>query len=73
MTVHNAFSYHLTPGGFILDEGARALGCAVFPAGVGNTAMQVEAIRRLPPERLDRYAGLPADPARSRGEGPCGR
>ena len=35
--VHNAFSYHLTPGGFILDEGARALGCTVFPAGTGNT------------------------------------
>ena len=25
--VHNALSYHMTPGGFILDEGARALGC----------------------------------------------
>ena len=49
MTVHNAFSYHQTPGGFILDEGARALGCTVFPAGVGNTEMQVEAIRRLRP------------------------
>jgi len=47
--VHNAFSYHLTPGGFILDEGALALGCTVFPAGVGNTAMQVEAIRRFRP------------------------
>lgn len=45
--VHNAFSYHLTPGGFILDEGARALGCVVFPAGVGNTESQVMAIRQL--------------------------
>ena len=45
--VHNAFSYHLTPGGFILDEGARALGCVVFPAGVGNTESQVLAIRQL--------------------------
>lgn len=45
--VHNAFSYHLTPGGFILDEGARALGCIVFPAGVGNTESQVQAIRHL--------------------------
>jgi len=47
--VHNAFSYHMTPGGFILDEGARALGCIVFPAGVGNTETQVLAIRQLQP------------------------
>lgn len=47
--VHNAFSYHLTPGGFILDEGARALGCAVFPAGAGNTDAQVEAAAALKP------------------------
>jgi len=56
MTVHNAFSYHLTPGGFILDEGARALGCTVFPAGVGNTEAQVAAIRQLRPEA---YTGTP--------------
>lgn len=56
MLVHNAFSYHLTPGGFILDEGARALGCTVFPAGVGNTAMQVDAVRRLRPSA---YVGTP--------------
>jgi len=47
--VHNAFSYHLTPGGFILDEGARALGCTVFPAGVGNTEGQVAAMRQIQP------------------------
>lgn len=47
--VHNSLSYHLTPGGFILDEGARALGCAVFPAGIGNSEAQVEAIRTLRP------------------------
>lgn len=47
--VINAFSYHLTPGGFILDHGARALGCTVFPAGVGNTEMQLEAIEVLKP------------------------
>jgi len=56
MLVHNAFSYHLTPGGFILDESARALGCTVFPAGVGNTAMQVEAARRYRPST---YVGTP--------------
>ena len=37
----------MTPGGFILDEGARALGCTVFPAGTGNTDMQVEAAAAL--------------------------
>jgi phenylacetate-CoA ligase len=54
--VHNAFSYHLTPGGFILDEGARALGCAVFPAGTGNTDAQVEAAASLKPGV---YCGTP--------------
>ena len=54
--VHNAFSYHLTPGGFMLDHGARALGCAVFPAGTGNTEMQVEAAAALKPSV---FAGTP--------------
>ncbi|MEP9389782.1 AMP-binding protein [Mesorhizobium sp. KR9-304] len=54
--VHNAFSYHLTPGGFILDEGARALGCGVFPAGAGNTDAQVEAAAVLRPGV---YCGTP--------------
>ena len=36
--VHNSFAYHLTPGGFILESGAHALGCAVIPGGVGNNA-----------------------------------
>jgi phenylacetate-CoA ligase len=48
-TVLNAFSYHLTPGGFILDQAAIAMGCSVFPAGVGNTDMQVEAVEVLQP------------------------
>jgi len=43
--VHNSFSYHLTPGGMMMDSGARALGCAVIPAGTGNTAQQLEAAR----------------------------
>src|SRR6516225_9462300 len=47
--VHNAFAYHLTPGGFILESGAHALGCAVIPGGVGNTEQQVEAIAHLRP------------------------
>ncbi len=47
--LHNTFSYHLTPGGFILDYGARAMGCAVVPAGTGNSEMQLEAIEQLKP------------------------
>lgn len=54
--VHNAFSYHMTPGGFLVDEGARALGCLVFPAGVGNTDTQIEAAAALRPQV---YAGTP--------------
>ena len=54
--VHNAFSYHMTPGAHILDEGARALGCQVFPAGVGNTDAQVEAAAVYRP---DVYVGTP--------------
>jgi phenylacetate-CoA ligase len=47
--VHNAFSYHLTPGGFMLEAGAHALGCAVIPAGVGNTEQQIDAIAHFKP------------------------
>ena len=47
--VHNALSYHMTPGGFIIDEGLRALGCTVFPAGAGNTDLHVEAAAALKP------------------------
>ncbi|MEO4001620.1 AMP-binding protein [Mesorhizobium sp. CAU 1732] len=54
--VHNAFAYHMTPGGFIMDEGARALGCTVFPAGTGNTDMQVDAAVALRPKV---YCGTP--------------
>ncbi len=54
--VHNTFAYHLTPGGWILDSGARALGCAVIPAGPGNTEQQLEAIHHLQPTA---YVGVP--------------
>jgi phenylacetate-CoA ligase len=54
--VHNAFSYHLTPGGWMLDDGAHALGCAVIPGGVGNTEQQVDAIAHL---RASAYVGTP--------------
>lgn len=55
-TVHNSFAYHLTPGGFILESGARAVGCAVIPGGVGNTEQQLEAIAHYRPSG---YVGTP--------------
>jgi len=40
----NTFNYHFTPAGLLTDNAARALGCAVFPGGVGQTERQVQAI-----------------------------
>ncbi len=54
--VHNCFSYHLTPGAFLLEAGAHALGCAVIPGGVGNTEAQLDAIAQLKPTA---YVGTP--------------
>ncbi len=54
--VHNSFAYHLTPGGFILESGAHALGCAVIPGGVGNTEQQLDAIAHYRPQG---YVGTP--------------
>ena len=54
--VLNTFSYHLTPGGFILDAAARALGCAVIPAGPGNTEAQFDLIEAYRPIA---YCGTP--------------
>jgi len=46
--VQMTFSYHLTPAGLMLEEPLREIGCAVIPAGPGNTEVQVELLRRLP-------------------------
>src|SRR5215475_3253241 len=54
--VHNTFAYHLTPGGWILDAGARALGCTVIAAGPGNTEQQLDVIQYLQPNV---YVGVP--------------
>jgi phenylacetate-CoA ligase len=54
--VLNTFSYHLTPGGFIFDMSARALGCAVIPAGPGNMEAQFELIEAYRPIG---YSGTP--------------
>jgi phenylacetate-CoA ligase len=55
--VHNTFSYHMTPGGWIMDAGATALGCTVFPGGVGQTEQQIAAILDLQPSA---YTGTPS-------------
>ena len=55
--VHNAFSYHMTPGAFIMESSAHAIGCTVFPAGVGQTEQQLEVIADLKPSA---YLGTPS-------------
>jgi len=54
--VLNTFAYHFTPGGHIMESGAHALGCAVIPAGPGQTEQQIEAIHLLKPAG---YVGTP--------------
>jgi phenylacetate-CoA ligase len=54
---HNSFAYHLTPGGLMMESGAFAVGCTVFPGGVGNTELQVQAMAELKP---DAYIGTPS-------------
>ena len=55
--VHNSFSYHLTPAGSMMETGAHAIGCTVFPGGVGNTELQLQAMAELRPQA---YAGTPS-------------
>jgi len=55
--VHNAFSYHMTPGAFMMESGAHAVGCTVFPVGVGQTEQQLQGMAELRP---DAYAGTPS-------------
>ncbi|MFO1395581.1 MAG: AMP-binding protein [Burkholderiales bacterium] len=55
--VHNCFSYHLTPAGSMLETGAHALGCTVFPGGTGQTELQVLAMAELGPHG---YVGTPS-------------
>ncbi len=55
--VANTFAYHFTPAGSMLDSGAAALGCTVIPTGIGQTEMQVAAIRGL---GIDGFLGTPS-------------
>ena len=53
---HNSFSHHLTPGAYIIEAGAHALGCPTIPGGIGNTEQQIEAIAHY---RASGYIGTP--------------
>ncbi|MDG2204282.1 MAG: AMP-binding protein [Alphaproteobacteria bacterium] len=55
--VHNTFAYHFTPAGLMMETGTAAIGCAVVPAGVGNTELQVQAIADI---GCDAYTGTPS-------------
>jgi phenylacetate-CoA ligase len=55
--VHNSFSYHLSPGAWIIEGGLHALGCWVLPAGIGQTEQQLAAIGQLKPAG---YTGTPS-------------
>ena len=55
--IHNSFSYHLTPGAFMMETGAHAIGCIVFAGGVGNTELQLQAMGDLQPQG---YTGTPS-------------
>jgi phenylacetate-CoA ligase len=55
--IHNCFSYHFVPAGSMMETGAHALGCTVFPGGTGQTEQQVQAITQLLPAG---YIGTPS-------------
>jgi len=55
--VHNTFSYHMTPAGSMMETAAHALGCTVFPGGVGQTEQQLDAVADLQPNA---YTGTPS-------------
>ena len=55
--VLNTFSYHFTPAGSMMEAGAMAIGCTVIPSGVGQTEMQVAAIRDL---QVNAFVGTPS-------------
>jgi len=55
--IHNSFSYHFTPAGSMMENGAHALGCTVFPGGTGQTEQQVSAMAELQPAG---YIGTPS-------------
>ncbi|MFP5485441.1 MAG: phenylacetate--CoA ligase family protein [Gammaproteobacteria bacterium] len=55
--IHNCFSYHFVPAGSMMESGAHAMGCTVFPGGTGQTEQQVQAMAELRPAG---YIGTPS-------------
>lgn len=55
--VHNTFSYHLSPAGFMFDSALRKLGATVIPAGTGNTELQIQVMKDL---GVTGYVGTPS-------------
>ncbi|HEU0154706.1 MAG TPA: phenylacetate--CoA ligase family protein, partial [Stellaceae bacterium] len=55
--IHNAFSYHLTPAGAMVESAAEVLGCPVLPAGTAPADQQLRAIADLRPAG---YVGTPS-------------
>ncbi|MDB5769254.1 MAG: Coenzyme synthetase [Collimonas fungivorans] len=55
--IQNCFAYHFTPAAFMVEGAASKLGCAVIPAGIGQTELQVQAMSALRP---DAYVGTPS-------------
>ena len=55
--VHNCFSYHFVPAGSMMECGAMALGCTVFPGGTGQTEQQAQAMADMRPAG---YIGTPS-------------
>lgn len=54
--VQNCFAYHMTPAGMMFENAAQAVGASVFPAGTGQTELQVSAAAHL---GVTAYAGTP--------------
>lgn len=54
--VQVTLSYHLTPGGWMLEEPLHSLGCTVIAAGVGNLDAQVKIMCEL---GVTGFVGMP--------------
>ena len=55
--VVNCYSYHLSPAASMFETGLHRLGCAVIPAGVGQTEQQARLVADLKPRG---YVGTPS-------------
>ncbi len=55
--VMNTWSYHITPAGLMMDNMMRAMGFTVFPAGTGNTELQIKVMHDL---KVTGFVGTPS-------------